>query len=370
VVLLCCGVILWWRLPGFDNSPEALRPRHSPAYEAVAQMKARLQRPEDPLWLLLTAANETDMEQRLARARTALARAQEERRIVSFSLPDALWPQPAHQQANRAAAGELARRAEEFRGALAAGGFTGDSFALAKHVLRTWEAANGAGIFWPTNASSTWLLDKFITRRPGEFLALALVQPATNRPSDELRAGLLSLADELAPDGMYLSGWSILGPAVFARVRADFWKVLAPMALLVVVSLWLAFRSVREVGLSLAALAVSGAGLWACMGLAGWSWNLMNLMGLPLLLGMGVDFAIHVQMALRRHDGDLALVRGGIGRALLLAGSTTVAGFGSLALSSNAGLASLGKVCGTGILCAMLVSVYLLPLWWRASMRR
>ena len=102
------------------------------------------------------------------------------------------------------------------------------------------------------------------------------------------------------------------------------------------------------------------------MGVAGWSWNLLSLMSLPLLLGMGVDFSIHIQLALQRHHGDLALVRGSIGRALLLAGSTTVAGFASLAFSSNAGMASLGKVCGMGIVCAMLVSVFLLPLWWQA----
>jgi predicted RND superfamily exporter protein len=84
----------------------------------------------------------------------------------------------------------------------------------------------------------------------------------------------------------------------------------------------------------------------------------------PLLLGMGVDFAIHMQLALRRHGGDVRFVRRSIGRALLLAGSTTVAGFGSLSFASNAGMASLGKVCATGIACAMLTAVFLLPAWW------
>ena len=196
-------------------------------------------------------------------------------------------------------------------------------------------------------------------------MALGLIYPATNGVA-AITPRLLALADDMAPEEIFVSGWEMLGQSVFARVKSEFWKVLLPMAALVILSLWLAFRSAREMALSLAALVMSGACLWAFMGLVGWQWNLLNMMALPLLLGMGVDFSIHVQMALRRHDGDLALVRGSIGRALLLAGSTTVAGFGSLALSSNAGLASLGKVCGTGIVCAMLVSVYLLPLWWQA----
>ena len=129
--------------------------------------------------------------------------------------------------------------------------------------------------------------------------------------------------------------------------------------------MWLAFRSWRDALLSLATLAVSGLGLHVIMVLMGWRWNMMNLMALPLLLGMGVDFSIHIQLALRRHHGNVALVSRSIGRALLLAGSTTVAGFASLAFASNAGIAGLGKVCAAGIVCAMLTAIYLLPVWWQ-----
>ena len=122
----------------------------------------------------------------------------------------------------------------------------------------------------------------------------------------------------------------------------------------------------REVLLSLATLGFSALCLAGAMNWLGWRWNLLNVMGLPLLLGMGVDFAIHIQLALRRHHGDLLAVRRSMGRALLLAGSTTVAGFGSLAFSSNAGMASLGRVCALGITVTLLTAVYLLPTWWSA----
>src|SRR6185369_17497026 len=75
------------------------------------------------------------------------------------------------------------------------------------------------------------------------------------------------------------------------------------------------------------------------------------------------------QLALRRCDGDLLAVRRSVGRALLLAGATTVAGFASLAFSTNAGMASLGKVCALGITLALVVAVYFLPVWWIAWMR-
>lgn len=371
IVLGLCAIVLAIHFPGFDNSPDALRPKNSPAYAAVARIKERLQRTQEPLWVLAYAKDEAEMTRRLALTRAALQTAQSNGLISSFTLPDTLWPDPKFQSANQTAAAKLAARQDEFRNALLSAGFTSNSFALTENMLSTWQsAAAQAGIFWPTNDNSLWLIEKFITRKPGQLLALGLILRNTNAPLAELAPSLLKVADTLFPEEIYVSGWEMLGFSVFARVKAEFWKVLVPMSLIVIITLWLAFRSFSEMLLSFATLAVSGVCLWAIMSVLGWSWNLLNMMALPLLLGMGVDFSIHIQLALQRHHGDLALVRGSIGRALLLAGSTTVAGFASLALSNNAGMASLGKVCGTGIICAMLVSVYLLPLWWHALKKK
>ncbi len=200
---------------------------------------------------------------------------------------------------------------------------------------------------------------------PPELLALSLIYPATNAPLP-----LAALKHRLPDSGVLLSGWAALGEEVFDLVKRDLPRVLAPMFGLLLAALWLAFRSVRDVLLSFVSLIAAGLLLHAVMTVAGWSWNLMNLMALPLLLGMGVDFSIHIQLALRRHHGDLRLVRGSVGRALLLAGSTTVAGFASLAFASNAGIASLGKVCAAGIACSMVTAIYLLPGWWTALVPR
>ena len=107
------------------------------------------------------------------------------------------------------------------------------------------------------------------------------------------------------------------------------------MVALVLLSLWLAFYRFTEVLLSLSILFISGLCLLAVMSLAGWSWNLLNLMALPLILGTGVDYSIFMRLALRRHDGDLKMAYRSVGRALLLFGGTAVSGFGSLAWSSN-----------------------------------
>src|SRR5207302_5563708 len=155
--------------------------------------------------------------------------------------------------------------------------------------------------------------------------------------------------------------------AILTTVKSNLWKLVLPMAGLVLLSLWLAFHRFTEVVPSLSILFISGLCLLAVMRIAGWSWNLLNLMALPLILGTGVDYSIFMQLALRRHQGDLTMAYRSVGRALLLCGGTATAGFGSLAFSTNAGMGSLGQVCAVGIASNMLISIFLLPGWWRTA---
>lgn len=367
LLILGSVAVLSWRRPQFDNSADALRPKKSPAYAAVEEIKERLKRTQEPMWVLIAARDEAQMAKRLEVARAALERAVSNNLVRAFTLSGTLWPNPEGQRANRPTARFLAGLGPELERALRQAGFTTNSFALTGRMLETWQAAaDVTPVFWPTNESSRWVLEKLIARPPGRLLALGLVYRNTNASLATLITPLVALARELAPDEIYLSGWEMLGYSVFTFVEEHFARVLAPMFLLLVVSLWLAFRRVGEMLMSLATLLFAGMLLWTCMALTGWSWNLMNLMALPLLLGAGVDYSIHMQVALRRHEGDLRALRRGVVRALVLCGGTTVAGFGSLAWSNNAGMASLGKVCATGIACCMFSAICLLPTWWRA----
>jgi predicted RND superfamily exporter protein len=211
---------------------------------------------------------------------------------------------------------------------------------------------------------SRWILEKLIARGPTGLLAATFVHPQTNAASSSLDQ-VAQWGPGLPADHVWLSGWDLLGPAIFRQVQQRFWLVLAPMVCLVLLALWLAFHRAGEIVLSLMTLGLSCLCLLATMGLLGWSWNLLNLMALPLLLGTGVDYTIFMQLALRRHEGNNQIAYRSVGRALLLCGGTAVAGFGSLAFSTNAGMASLGKVCAVGIACNMLISIYLLPTWWQ-----
>lgn len=363
VLLAVAAFMLVKPRPRFDRSPGALKPKNSQAYAAVEQIKNRLGRPDEPVWIMVHGKDEQQVADRLALAQPWLEQGLSNS-ISRFTLPTKLWPQPRNQRANRDALRSLVACADQTRAAILAHGFNTNSLALTENLFAAWrEALARDKVYWPSNSASRWMLEKFVGKTPDGILALGLIHPARDRSAT--RRFIDALPRDLQAQGILVSGWEFLGPTIFEMVVKEFPRVVIPIALLVLVSLWLAFRNLREVFLSVIVLGFSGLALQTIMDLAGWRWNLLNLMAIPLLLGMGVDYSIHIQLALRRYQGDLAAVRKSVGRALLLAGATTVVGFGSLSFSTNAGMASLGQVCALGIALALVTSVYLLPVWWR-----
>jgi predicted RND superfamily exporter protein len=273
-----------------------------------------------------------------------------------------LWPRPENQNANRANALKLCSEGPLLRQTALTNGFAESALGLSDLMLNAWRnAATETNLYWPTNRLCQWIFNKMTARTSTNVFALGLIYAASNAPASTIS----DLESQLPKDQVWLSSWQMLGQEIFLRVKANMWKVVGPMIFLVLLSLFLAFHRAREISLSLIVLVISGICLLAVMRLAGWSWNLLNLMAIPLILGTGVDYSIFMQLALRRYDGDLALAHKAVGRALLLCGGTAVAAFASLAFSSNAGMASLGEVCAVGIGCNMLIAIFLLPVWWK-----
>ena len=357
LVLLFCAVVLGARgLPVVTSSTDPLRPRQSPAYDTMDRFKQALGRTNDPIWILASGDTLSLVGDRLAASERALATAKSNGLITSFTLPAGFWPRPDRSGTNQAAIAALGRRESELKTAVLDAGFSTQSLALTEGVLKAWNRGAGDATHpWPENETARWLSSQFSARTPsGQWLALGMVQ------TDSTVLPRLDL-----PEGVTSTSWSSLGSSLLAHVSRRILAVTALIAAMLVACLWVAFRNVREVLLSLAALALSFTLLLAVMALIGWQWNLLSLVALPLLLGSSVDSTIHVQLAMRRHGSDLRSLWRITGRALLLCAGANIAGFGSLAWSNNQGLASLDLVCAVGVGCVFVVCVGLLPTWRR-----
>ena len=125
---------------------------------------------------------------------------------------------------------------------------------------------------------------------------------------------------------------------------------------------WLDLRSLR-----LAALAVGTvlAGIGMTMGampLLGIEVNLANFFAIPMLIGLGIDSAIHIIHRARQDPSRL----GGTVRAVAFTALTTAIGFGALVFADHRGMRSLGTVMLAGSLCCMYVACVVLPVLLRS----
>lgn len=146
--------------------------------------------------------------------------------------------------------------------------------------------------------------------------------------------------------------------------RARLATILAFFAILIVLAI--DFKSIK---LSLMAMVpvVSGA-IWmvGIMQLLGIKFNFANIMAIPLILGIGIDDAVHI-IHRYRIEGNIPIVLKTAGKAILLTSLTTMVGFGSLGFSPHRGVASMGYVLTIGVAACFLTSVFVLPVVLKKS---
>ncbi len=120
------------------------------------------------------------------------------------------------------------------------------------------------------------------------------------------------------------------------------------------------FRSPTRVLLSL--LPVAAGALWMVgfMGMMGIPFNPANIMTLPLVIGIGVTNGIHILNRFAE-ERTPAILGKSTGKAVMISGLTTIAGFGSLIIADHRGIRSLGWVMAVGTATCMIASMTLLP---------
>lgn len=129
--------------------------------------------------------------------------------------------------------------------------------------------------------------------------------------------------------------------------------------LMVCFLLWLDLRSTRQVLAALLSLAVGMAWTVGVMAACGVTFNLANFFAVPIMIGLGIDSAIH--MTHRAHEGALDHGFGSTRRAVIVTALTTTIGFGALLLAHHQGLRSLGVAMGVGSVFCLVSAVWTLP---------
>ncbi len=132
--------------------------------------------------------------------------------------------------------------------------------------------------------------------------------------------------------------------------------------IIVILLLALDFRRINAVILSLVPLMVGMIWLQAGVYIAGISYNVANIAGLPLLLGLGVVYGVHIVHRWLENPRITAFAASHTtGRGVSFAAFTTISGLLSIVFARHGGVSSFGIILLMGIAFCLITALFLLP---------
>lgn len=131
--------------------------------------------------------------------------------------------------------------------------------------------------------------------------------------------------------------------------------------IVVFVLLWIDFRSLKLTGIALAQLVCGVVLMLGAMKVADIHLNYVNAFVATMILGVGIDYSIHLVHRLSASGGRIDAGTLETGKAVVMAALTNIAGFGTLALGSYPALRSFGLVALFGSIACLFTALTLVP---------
>jgi predicted RND superfamily exporter protein len=175
------------------------------------------------------------------------------------------------------------------------------------------------------------------------------------------------------PPGALVAGESLVVADIIQSMEEDAPKIIA-FALLGSMLMVVVVLGFRRHGLVTLACGVAGVIVMiAACALAGLSVHFLDLIALPITIGIGIEYAVNLA-AREREEGHLGgkhLVAT-TGSAVLLCSYTTSVGYGTLLLSANGGIRSFGLAALLGEVACIVMALIVAPSWlsWLRERRR
>ena len=126
--------------------------------------------------------------------------------------------------------------------------------------------------------------------------------------------------------------------------------------------LWADFQNPRHALMAMIPLALGVFWMVGLMQVSGMKLSMMSVMGLPLIIGIGIDDGVHI-LHRWRHEGygKIRVVFSSTGKAILLTSLTTMFAFGSLVFSAFPAFGQFGGALFIGVAACFLTTALILP---------
>lgn len=235
------------------------------------------------------------------------------------------------QRLNAALIGAMSAHLDDLRLALQAGAVSEKD--LPPQLIARWRTGDGQYRveIWPREIlDSPAAMDKFIKQ------VRTVAPAAVGAPVSEMEAG----------------------KTVVHAFRQAFISSFIAITLLLLILL----RSVVDTLLVLVPLVLAGLLTMAGMVLLNVPFNFANVIALPLILGVGVDYGVYiVQRGRQTASAQVNILQTSTARAVMYGALITMANFGNLMLAKHPGTVSMGLLLTVGLGMTLLCALVLLP---------
>ena len=144
-----------------------------------------------------------------------------------------------------------------------------------------------------------------------------------------------------------------------ATIVEAFIEAMALALISIAILLWIVLRRVTDVLVTLIPLIVAGLVTLEICALTNFQLNYANIIALPVLLGVGVAFKIYYVTAWRRGESDF--LESVLTRAVFYSTLLTATAFGSLWVSNQPGISSMGKLLALSLVCTLTSAALFQP---------
>lgn len=364
------GALLF--IPGLDfgAQPYEARLELNPALQVQEAVEERFGTHFRGATLMVSGDSAIGLERGSRRLLAVAEELQEEGDLVEVVTPLAWVPRVEVQEKTLAAVGRQVGSAEslasDLRDAMERAGVQPESFETGIENLRAGVRASPIGLEEMLQSDSLRELTRhFVRRDEGRLFSAIYLLPRDQEYGEasyeELRASFAAVA--LPPDVEFiLVTPKLLSQQIRRESMQQFWMFLAVMIPALLAPLVFFVREPFQVLVAVAPVVLSVLWTLGMAGALGMHLTLENAAAFPLVLGIGVDDALHVLYAVRLHPerSILACLRES-GKAVVLTTLTTVLAFASLAFAGHPLLRSLGILTGLGITFCLVTTLTVVP---------
>ena len=222
------------------------------------------------------------------------------------------------------------------------------------------------------SATTPILLDSvppFLTRpfttRSGEIGNFVIVFPEGNLGDGRRSIRFAELIGEVnTPTGgaFYAASTQLVAADMLRLMQEESPTMVAVTFALVLVLVWVSFRSFRWVVVAVFPLAAGLVWMLGTMVLFGVKLTFYNLVVLPTVLGIGNDGGVHLTHRYQEEGpGSIRRVLRTTGEHVTMGATTNLIGFSGLLLSSHPGLRSIGVLAVVGISATLMATLVFFP---------